>query len=210
LFMHESMPFLITGISFGLAAGVAPGPLLTLVIAETMRHDKKNGILVAFAPILTDIPIVLMSVYILSRLANLNTMLGVISLAGASFIAYLAYEGLTAREIELDMDSVRPDSLKKGVITNVLSPHPYLFWITVGAPLIHKAYQVSLHSSLFFLLGFYIFLVGSKVVLALIVGRSKAFLSSRYYVNISRGLGAVLLIFAILFIREGLKLFGFV
>ena len=210
MYIHESIPFLITGISFGLAAGAAPGPLLTLVIAETLRHGGKQGIRVALAPVLTDIPIVVLSVYILSSLSNFNTMLGVISISGALFIAYLSYEAFTAKGIELQMDPVKTESLKKGVITNFLSPHPYLFWITVGAPVMHKAYQTSLQASLFFILGFYIFLVGSKIVLALMVDRSKSFLNSRYYVYISRGLGAVLLIFAILFIREGLQLLGLV
>jgi len=210
LYMHESIPFLITGISFGLAAGLAPGPLLALVISETLRHDKRQGIRVAIAPVLTDIPIVLLSVYILSRLSNFNSMLGVISLLGASFIAFLSFEAFTAKGIELETAPVKAESLKKGVIANLLSPHPYLFWISVGAPVMHKAYQASPQASLLFILGFYIFLVGSKVVLALMVDRSKSFLNSRYYLYITRGLGAVLLIFATLFIREGLQLLGLV
>ncbi len=39
-----------TGIILGLSAGLAPGPLLTLVIAATLRRDAAAGIRVALPP----------------------------------------------------------------------------------------------------------------------------------------------------------------
>jgi len=93
--MMESMPFLISGILFGLVAGISPGPLLTLVISETLKHNKREGIIVASAPILTDVPIVLLSVFILAKLSNFNFVLGIISILGALFIGYLAWESLS-------------------------------------------------------------------------------------------------------------------
>ena len=88
--MFESLQFLISGILFGLIAGMSPGPLLTLVISETIRHNRKAGILIAAAPLLTDIPIILVSVLIISKLPNSNLVLGILSIMGALFIAYLA------------------------------------------------------------------------------------------------------------------------
>lgn len=35
--------YLVSGIVFGLSSGLAPGPLLTLVLTETLRHGKKGG-----------------------------------------------------------------------------------------------------------------------------------------------------------------------
>lgn len=204
--MLEPIPYLVAGASFGLAAGVAPGPLLTLVMAETLRHNRKQGIMVSIAPILTDIPIIALSIYVLSRLSGSDIILGLISLLGASFIGYLAYGNITVKGVGVDTSEARPDSLRKGVITNVLSPHPYLFWITVGSPLLLKAYSASLSSCLMFLLGFYILLVGSKIVLAIIVDKSRSFLKSTAYLNIVRVLGLVLLVFSILFIKEGINL----
>jgi threonine/homoserine/homoserine lactone efflux protein len=42
--------FLGTGTLLGLAAGFAPGPLLVLVISETLKHNIKEGIKVSLAP----------------------------------------------------------------------------------------------------------------------------------------------------------------
>ena len=50
---------LLTGVIFGLSAGFAPGPLLTLVITQTLKHNIKEGVKVALAPLLTDLPIIL-------------------------------------------------------------------------------------------------------------------------------------------------------
>jgi threonine/homoserine/homoserine lactone efflux protein len=208
--MIESLPFLISGILFGLVAGISPGPLLTLVISETIKHNKKEGIFVASAPILTDIPIVLLSVFVLAKLSSFNLVLGTISISGALFIVYLAYESITIKGIELNLQKVKAQSLRKGIITNFLNPHPYLFWIAVGAPTILKGYRVNVLSVLFFILGFYLFLVGSKIMVALIVDKSKSFLKSNTYVYIIRTLGFILLIFSVIFIKDGLHYFGII
>lgn len=204
------MTFLISGALLGLAAGISPGPLLTLVISETLKHSRKEGIIIASAPVLTDVPIILLSVFILKNLSGFNFVLGSISILGALFIAYLAYESFTIKGIELNLQNNKIQSLGKGIITNILSPHPYLFWMTVGAPAILKAFRINPMSGLLFILGFYLFLVGSKIAVALIVDRSKKFLQSRTYIYIIRASGLVLLVFSILFIREGLKLFGII
>jgi len=56
---------------------------------------------------------------------------------------------------------------------------------------------------------FYLSLVGAKIVLAIAVGRSKLFLSSRLYLDIMRFLGFLLTLLAVMLFREGLKLLGF-
>ncbi len=64
----ETLSSLAAGTVFGLSAGFAPGPLLTLVITQTLRHDIREGVKVAMAPLITDLPIILLSLLVLSRL----------------------------------------------------------------------------------------------------------------------------------------------
>jgi len=204
------MTFLLSGALLGMAAGISPGPLLTLVISETLKHSRKEGIIIASAPVLTDVPIILLSVFILKKLSGFNFVLGTISILGAFVIAYLAYESFTIKSIELNLQNNKIQSLGKGIITNISSPHPYLFWMTVGASAILKAFRINPTSGLLFILGFYLFLVGSKIIAALIVDKSKSFLQSNTYIYIIRTSGLVLLVFSIIFIRDGLKLFGII
>jgi len=58
----ESLQLLATGIAFGSAGGLSPGPTMTLVVAQTLRHGLREGLKVAIAPLLTDAPIVILAI----------------------------------------------------------------------------------------------------------------------------------------------------
>ncbi len=202
------LEFLSAGILLGLAAGFAPGPLLVLVISETLRHDIKAGLKVSIAPLVTDIPIILISLLLLNRLAEFKSILGCISIFGGLFILYLGYESLKTRGVELNLSSVKSSSFKKGVITNALNPHPYIFYMTVGTPIIYRSINQNLLATVSFVGSFLLLLVGSKVVLAMLVERSRAFLKGRFYIRAMRILGALLFIFSMALFRDGFELLG--
>lgn len=202
--------FVTLGTLLGLSAGFAPGPLLALVISETLQHDIKSGVKVALAPMITDLPIIVGTVFILSRLSHFHAVLGVISLAGSGFIFHMGYGSLTLMRITLNLPESRPDSLKKGVLVNALSPHPYLFWLSVGAPTMARAMEVTLAAALAFIGCFYLFLVGSKVLMAVVIGRSRVFLNGKVYLYIMRALGLALCGLSLALFRDALKLLGLV
>lgn len=60
--------YLGLGLSMGLSAGISPGPLLALVITASLRSGLKGGLLVALAPLITDAPIIILSVVLANRL----------------------------------------------------------------------------------------------------------------------------------------------
>ena len=200
--------FLLSGIFLGLAAGFSPGPLLTLVISETLQHNWRSGMRVALAPILTDAPIVAAVFLVLKHFAQ-GQVLGAITLAGAVFVAYLGFDTIRAGN-RLPASSDKPSkSLRKAVLVNALSPHPYLFWASVGGPILLRANEVHFSHGLAFLGGFYGFLVGSKIFLALVAGRSRSFFQGSTYRWTLRLLGLLLLIFAILLFRGGVMMLNF-
>ncbi len=200
------MHFLTIGTILGLSAGFAPGPLLTLVVSETLQHNIKSGIKVALAPIITDFPIIILTLLVLSKLSNFHNILGIISLVGGFVILFMGYGSLRTKGIKLIIKEVKPKSLLKGVLANSLSPHPYLFWFSVGAPTMTKAMNQNISAPFTFIISFYIFLVGSKITLAILIGKSKSFLSGKIYLFIMRFLGLVLCILAIILFYDGLKL----
>jgi threonine/homoserine/homoserine lactone efflux protein len=192
------------GVVLGLSAGFAPGPLLTLVITQTLRHNSVEGVKVAMAPLITDLPIVLASLFVLSRLTEFEFILGIISLSGGLYVLYLAYESLRTGPVKLELAREEPRSFRKGALINALNPHPYLFWTTVGAPLILKLHAKGPLAPTVFVACFYMLLVGSKVFLAVLVGKSKTFLSSRRYVYVMWILGALLVLFALILFKDAL------
>ncbi len=183
---------------------MSPGPLLALVISETLTHGRREGIRVSMAPALTDVPIIAISIFIISRISGSDVLLGMISLAGAFFVGHLAYRNMVLRDVNAQLGSEKSRSLRRGLITNVLSPHPYLFWMTVGAPTVIKAYRMNLFAALAFLTGFYLFLIGSKILIALLANSSRNFLRGGAYRIVIRATGIIMLFFAMLFLRDGM------
>jgi threonine/homoserine/homoserine lactone efflux protein len=202
----RAIAFLGAGMALGLQAGFSPGPLLALVISQTLKHGPKEGVKVAFAPILTDFPILFVSTYLLIRLSEYKMILGGVSIVGALFLVYLAYGSIQTRGVEVSMDEEVPYSFMKGAIVNALNPNPYVFWITIGAPTILKGFAESYIAPLLFVGSFLGCLVGSKCVLAVIAGKSKHFLTGRAYLYIMRALGIALLAYAFVLFKDGLRL----
>ncbi len=201
--------FLLTGTILGLSAGFAPGPLLTLVIAETLKHDMKEGIKIALTPLITDLPIILLTLFLLSRLSDFDIILGVISMLGGCLVLYLGIESIRTKGVQLKIDNVKPQSLKKGIIVNALSPHPYLFWFAVGAPTVIESLKHSICAAIVFVVSFYALLSGSKIILALITSKFQHFLTGKIYILIMRLLGVCLCFFSFTLFLDGLKRFNF-
>ena len=201
-------PTLIAGLLLGLSAGLAPGPLLTLVISETLQHDVGAGVRIALAPLITDLPIIGLTLLVLSTLAQFNQILGLISLAGSLFVLSMGYASLRAPGLRLPSQGTAPKSLMKGILVNALSPHPYLFWLSVGAPMMTKALAAGWIAPILFLVGFYSMLVGAKILLAIAVGRSKSWLDGHWYPRIQRLLGVLMILLAALLFLDGLELLG--
>ncbi len=194
--------FLATGILLGITAGIAPGPLLMLVISETMKHGRREGVKVALAPLITDSPIILAAFLLVSTLSEVDLLLGTLALAGAGYLFYLGIQNLRIQPLDLSEKATRPSSLLKGVTANFLNPNPYIFWASVGTPIMLRAFQSDLLHLSLFLLSFYFFIVASKVVIAFLVQNMKQLLATRGYIHTLRTLGIALILLGFMFARD--------
>jgi threonine/homoserine/homoserine lactone efflux protein len=206
--MLDIIGFLVLGAFLGLAAGISPGPLLAVTISETLQHGKWEGIKVAISPLITDLPIVLSVLFILSHLTSSNFVIGIIAFFGASYLIYSGMESLKIKPNSFELKLEKKDALKRGIIVDFGNPHPYIFWLSIGGPIIFKSLSTDILAAILFIFGFYSLLVGSKVIITLIVERSKYFINSKYYVSIVRALGIAQILFGLAFIKMGLDSFG--
>jgi threonine/homoserine/homoserine lactone efflux protein len=201
------MAAFLAGVSLGFGAGISPGPLLTLVITTTLARGLAAGMRVGLSPLLTDAPVILIAVLAVDALpAWAAAVLGAV---GGCYVVYLGVETMrSARGATLDAGATQgsaANDLGRGVLVNLLSPHPWLFWITVGAPLLVTLWQRSPWQAAAFLLGFYALLVGSKLALALVVAGGRRRLDGPWYGRVLLASGAVLVVFGVLLLWQATR-----
>jgi threonine/homoserine/homoserine lactone efflux protein len=187
------MELLLAGLALGAGAGLAPGPLQALVISVSLSRGFAAGARVAASPLLSDVVVIVVSLLVLRSIPE--RAVAVLGVVGGLFVVWLGIEALrdAAAEIEAGPRS-GTGSLLRGALVNLLSPHPWIFWLTVGGPLLVAAWADSAASALAFLLGFYLLLVGSKVVLAAVVAGGRRRLSPTALRRAHLAAGALLLL----------------
>lgn len=188
------MTELLAGLSLGLGAGVAPGPLLTLVVTSALERGLGAGVRVALAPLLTDAPIIALTVAVVSSVDD--SVLRVLGIVGGSVVAAMGVWSIATQRRSADVEESVAGSgdIWRGVVVNALSPHPWIFWIGVGAPLLVASWRDSPGLGVAFLTGFYLLLVGSKVVVAIAVARASSRLNEVWRRRLVIGGGVLLIV----------------
>lgn len=195
------MQSLILGLSLGLAAGVSPGPLLVLVVTAALRSGWRAGALAACAPLVSDALVVGVTLLLLDQLPARD--LAVLALVGALFVAWTGIQTLRESRtatLEVAADRQRTATwraVRQAALVNLLSPHPWLFWATVLGPLTLTTWRAAPTSALLLVAGFYVAIVGSKAVIAVVVAQGRRWLTDRAYRRVLVVAGVLLLLAAV-------------
>lgn len=169
------LAYILQGAALGFTAAITPGPFQTYLISESLSGGWQRGGLVAFAPLLSDLPIIFLSLFLLNQLHE--NFLRIISIAGGAFALYLAWRlwigwRKGAHPPDADANSSK-GGLWRGVIANFLTPGPYLFWALVSGPLLLSALRQSILFGAAFIIGFYGIMVLSLLGIALIFSQAR-------------------------------------
>jgi threonine/homoserine/homoserine lactone efflux protein len=117
----------------------------------------------------------------------------------------MAYDTFMINEVKMDEENTGDSPLYKGIITNLLNPNPYIYWTLIGSPFLVKAFEEGTFLPLAFIFPFFFAFILCKTFTAILVGRSRTFLSSRTYFVVLKSLALILLAFAFIFIQTGLS-----
>lgn len=151
--------YFIQGFALGFPNAAVPGPFQAYLLSQTLKNGWKRSLPIALAPLLSDGPIIVLVLLILSRMPK--QALASIQIAGGLFIFYLAYGAYRSfrtvgtGQAEPLTKQAGKHGVIKGALLNMLNPAPYLFWSMVGGPLLIKGWQVAPGNSIAFLAGFY-------------------------------------------------------
>lgn len=195
------------GLSLGFSAGISPGPLMSLVISTALARGFGAALRVAIAPLISDAPVILVCVLVIGSLPPWAQ--AALSALGGLIVIYLGVQTLresrTASLAGASSPAAPPRTdLWRGLLVNLVSPHPWIFWITIGGPLLVTLAAASVWQPVAFLAGFYVLLVGSKIAVAAAVAGGRRWLSQRSYRIVLGASGALLILFGLLLFRQAL------
>jgi threonine/homoserine/homoserine lactone efflux protein len=169
-------PFLLQGLTLGFAAGAQPGPFQTYLISQTLSQGWRRAWIAAFAPLVSDGPIVALALLVLSQVPDWFQR--VLQIAGGTFVLYLAwgaYKAWKAFSPDTEAPQDGSQSLLRAAMMNALSPGPYLFWSLVIGPLIVTAWRENPTYALSIVLAFYFAMIGLNIGVVLLFGQAARF-----------------------------------
>ena len=164
------LPLLLQGLVLGATAAAQPGPFQAFLLSLIARGGWKTALPAAFAPLISDGPILVLVLLVLTRMPG--WVLSMLQIGGGVFLLYLAWGAWRSfrhgsaieRGGELAIAGDVRTNILKAALMNFLSPSPYIFWATVAGPILVEAWRVRPAYGAGFLLGFYAALIGGLIL----------------------------------------------
>ena len=165
------IPYLLQGLTLGFAAGAQPGPFQTYLITQSLANGWRKTIIAAFAPLVSDGPIILVTLLLLKQLPE--SLQRGLYVAGGLFILYLAWNSFKqwrTFDENADKRSQNQQGLWKAAVMNLVSPGPYIFWSLVSGPIFLKGLRESPSNGIAFMAAFYGTMILLNVIVIIIIG----------------------------------------
>ncbi len=204
--------YVVAGFTLGFGAGISPGPLMTLVIAESLRGGWPAGFRVSLAPLFTDSLMIVAALLLIAPMPPWG--LALVGVIGGAVMIWMGWGTIksSAPVVEEAAATGQAGSpwapLGKGIATNLLNPHAFLFWLTIGGPLVKEAYgNAGWSGTTALLASFFAALIGCKLLLAFTVSSGRRFLQGPAYRWTLMVAGALLALFGVWQIWKGLAFF---
>ena len=167
--------YLMLGSAYGLGAAVTPGPLATYLISQALTNGWRRTLPAVFAPLLSDGPIILIVLLILTQVPLWLVQL--LRFSGGFFVLYLAVGAAKAwrsyQANEAFQARSSRQSLVKATTVNLLNPNPYLSWTLVVGPLLLKAWRETPGNGIALLASFYGTMILIMVAIVLLFSAAK-------------------------------------
>ncbi len=174
------LEYIIIGSTFGFTAAMQPGPLQTFLLTSVLQKGWRGTWPACFAPLLSDGPIVLFSLFLLKHMPQ--AIMAWLQGAGGMLLLYFAWSGFRQwhRQTDLNANSGQavPKTLLQATLINLLNPNPYLSWSLVLGPVLLNAWHIRHLNAWALLLSFYIVIILGLAGTVLLFGLT-GFLTTR-------------------------------
>lgn len=168
------LPYILQAIIYGFAAAVQPGPFQAYIVSQTLTNGVRHTLPSAFAPLISDGPIIVLVLFILSKMPS--SLLLFLRIIGGLYVLYLSAGAFRAyRAVNSGGASFIPSSgrgLLKAVFVNLLNPSAYLYWSLVTGPILLMGWREAHAIGVGFLAGFYTAAIATLVGIMLLFAAS--------------------------------------
>jgi threonine/homoserine/homoserine lactone efflux protein len=127
------------------------------------------------APLLSDGPIIALSLFVLSRVPDWLQRL--LYIASGLFLLYLAYSAYRSwgrfDSTGLTESQPSPGGVLQAALINALGPGPYLYWSLVTGPILLTGWRRSPVLGVSFLIAFYATMIAGLTAIVLVFGMAR-------------------------------------
>jgi len=153
--------YLIFGMTYAFAAAVQPGPLQTYIISQTLEKGWRSTLPAAFAPLISDIPIFILILFLLNTMPD--NFIIILRIGGGLFLLFLAFKAFKSwQEFDANKTSSNESgqqTLFNAVLVNLLNPNPYLGWSLIMGPLFLEGWRLTQINGIALIAGFYLTMI---------------------------------------------------
>lgn len=191
------------GFILGITTALVPGPVIFLILTETLRGGARSGLSIVLGPFTADALVMIPAALLFQSLLTSRLTQFVIAMIGGVFLGYLGIKTIldAPKEITLPGEGQTHSffySYQKGFLTQILSPFAYLYWVTVGSMFIREAMiERGLGYALLFPISFWVGVSVIELFLILATSKGKKILGSIAYTWALRTCGALLVGFGL-------------
>lgn len=167
--------YLLKAVTIGFSAGITPGPLQALFLSYAIKGGWRKALPAAFAPLMTDAPVIFLVLVVLNRLPD--GFIRGLQIGGAVFLLYLAWDAFRSFRHYQNVDGGEVpngwQTLLKATLANILGPGPWLFWSMINGPNLLKAWAISPWWGVAYLACFYSAFVLTNMVLIMLFATTR-------------------------------------
>lgn len=167
--------YLLIGTGYALSAGLQPGPLQAFFLARVAEDGWRRTLPAAFAPLISDGPIALVALLLLSYLPDVFRDL--LQAAGGFLLLTFAWASFNSwknyQESKSGESQSAPKTILQAALVNLLNPNPYLGWSLVMGPAVLTAWNEGPRFAVILLLSFYITMISISLILIALMGTTR-------------------------------------
>lgn len=192
----------------GLSGALMPGPLLSVAVAESYKKGFWAGPVLVVGHAIPELVLAVLFTFGLNKVLHNKTFVGIIGIVGGLFLGWLAVRiFLEVRHgITIDLEAKREvgwGPLVAGLWASVSNPGWVIWWATIGARYILLSLDHGITGLVFFYTGHVLADLVWYSLVSFLVSRGRGRISDRVYHGVLYACSLMVLVFAGLFMANG-------